>query len=85
MRGEDLERAWRTIAENRIQAAIEAGEFDRLPGLGQPIDDLGDLHDQNWWLRAKLRRENLIPHAATRTEPLADPGQAPRKSRRAKE
>ena len=26
------------IAENKINEAIEAGEFDNLPGAGQPID-----------------------------------------------
>jgi hypothetical protein len=30
--------AWRLIAENRIQEAFERGEFDDLPGKGQPLD-----------------------------------------------
>jgi hypothetical protein len=64
MGSEALERAWRTIAENRIQSAIEAGEFERLPGLGEPLGDLGGLYDPNWWLRAKLRREELLQSVA---------------------
>ena len=30
--------AWQLIAENRIQEAIERGEFDDLPGKGRPLD-----------------------------------------------
>jgi hypothetical protein len=27
-----------TVAERKIQEAMEAGEFDNLPGKGQPLD-----------------------------------------------
>jgi hypothetical protein len=30
------------IAERRIQDAMKAGEFDNLPGMGQPLKDLED-------------------------------------------
>jgi hypothetical protein len=30
--------AWERIAENRIRDAMQAGEFDSLPGAGKPID-----------------------------------------------
>ena len=30
--------AWQLIAESRIQEAFERGEFDDLPGAGQPLD-----------------------------------------------
>jgi hypothetical protein len=30
--------AWQLIAENRIQEALERGEFDDLPGSGRPLD-----------------------------------------------
>ncbi len=36
--------AFEIIAENRIREAMERGEFDRLPGAGQPLrldDDAG--------------------------------------------
>ncbi len=33
--------AWQLIAENRIQEAFERGEFDNLPGKGQPLDLTG--------------------------------------------
>jgi DnaJ homologue, subfamily C, member 28, conserved domain len=32
------------LAENRIQAAIEAGEFDNLSGKGQPLNLEDDSH-----------------------------------------
>jgi hypothetical protein len=35
--------AWETLAENKIQEAIRAGEFDNLPGAGQPLDLDDDL------------------------------------------
>jgi hypothetical protein len=30
-----------------------------LPGVGQPIPGIDDVLDENWWLKAKLRREQL--------------------------
>ena len=30
--------AWERIAENRIREAMQAGEFDNLPGAGKPVD-----------------------------------------------
>ena len=30
--------AWERIAENRIREAMQAGEFDNLPGAGRPVD-----------------------------------------------
>jgi hypothetical protein len=38
---------------------MEAGEFDNLPGSGQPIPDLARPYDELWWLRKKLREEQL--------------------------
>jgi hypothetical protein len=59
MIGDDAQRAWDTIAENKIRTAYEEGFFDNLPGLGQPIEDLGALGDPHWWIREKLKREQL--------------------------
>ena len=36
-----MNQAWRLIAENRIQEAFGNGEFDNLPGKGQPLDLTG--------------------------------------------
>jgi hypothetical protein len=48
-----------TWVERQIRAATERGEFDDLPGAGKPIPDLDEPHDELWWVKGKLRRENL--------------------------
>jgi hypothetical protein len=56
------ELAIQIIADDMIRAAIARGEFDQLPGLGQPLD-FEDADDPNWWLRRKLREEGLRPES----------------------
>ena len=54
-----------------VQRAISRGDFDDLPGAGRPIDDLGDEHDPDWWLKRLIERERisvLPPALALRTE-----------------
>lgn len=51
--------------DRQIREAIERGEFDNLPGAGKPLH-LDD--DPDWWLKAKIARENLEPLLPT---PLA--------------
>jgi hypothetical protein len=53
------DRAIQIIADNKIRAAIEAGEFDNLPGLGQPAAIFDEPYDPHWWIRRKLNREQL--------------------------
>ena len=48
-----------TWVERQIREAAERGEFDNLPGAGKPIADLDKPHDELWWVKQKLRRENL--------------------------
>ena len=50
---------WQMLAEERIQDALASGEFDNLPGLGQPIPGIDEPPDELWWVRQKLRREGL--------------------------
>ena len=50
---------WQSYAEALIRAAQEEGEFDNLPGFGQPIPNIDEPHDENWWVREKLKREGL--------------------------
>jgi hypothetical protein len=45
--------------ERQIREATDRGEFDNLPGAGKPIDDLDEPHDELWWVKRKLRRENF--------------------------
>jgi hypothetical protein len=51
--------AWHLLAEERIRAAQADGQFDNLPGLGQPIPGIDEPHDELWWVKAKLKREGL--------------------------
>jgi len=51
--------SWETWTERQIREGIERGEFADLPGAGKPIDDLFRNHDEDWWIKAKLRREEL--------------------------
>lgn len=52
-------RAWDNLAEQRIQAAQSEGKFDNLPGFGKPIPGLDEPHDDLWWVKDKLKREQL--------------------------
>jgi hypothetical protein len=53
------DRAIQIVAENKIRAAIEAGEFDHLPGLGQPAAIFDEPYDPFWWIRRKLKQEQF--------------------------
>jgi len=55
----DTEVAIALIADMRIRKAIERGEFDNLPGAGEPLD-LPDHHDPDWWLKSLMKREKLV-------------------------
>jgi hypothetical protein len=45
--------------ERQLREARERGEFDNLPGAGKPIPGLDQPYDEFWWVKDKLRRENL--------------------------
>lgn len=51
--------SWESWSERLIREGIERGEFDDLPGKGRPIAGLDGPHDELWWVREKLRREEL--------------------------
>lgn len=71
--------------DRQIREAMERGEFDNLPGAGKPLE-LDDSDD--WWIKAKIKRENLEPvlpgvlslrkEAETIQEKLADAKRADR-------
>jgi hypothetical protein len=48
-----------TEAERQIRLAREAGAFDGLPGEGKPLPGIDDPHDDDWWIKEKLRREQV--------------------------
>lgn len=45
--------------ERQVREAIERGEFDNLPGAGQPIPGLNGRDDQDWWVKGFLEREGI--------------------------
>lgn len=68
------ERAIQIVAEDKIRAAICAGEFDNLPGFGKPCPAIDEPYDEYWWIRRKLKAEELQwllrkPDDSTRSAP----------------
>ena len=45
--------------DKQIREASERGDFSELPGFGKPLPTGGEFYDENWWIKDKLRRENL--------------------------
>jgi hypothetical protein len=63
--------SWESWTEKQIEEGRRAGLFDGLDGEGKPIEGLDGPHDEDWWVKAKLRRENfdyLPPTIAIRGE-----------------
>jgi hypothetical protein len=50
---------WDDLAEQRIREAQENGQFEHLPGFGRPIPGIDEPHDELWWVKDKLRREEI--------------------------
>jgi hypothetical protein len=51
--------SWETWVDRQVSEAMERGEFDGLPGHGRPLPDIDRPRDEMWWIRGKLRRENV--------------------------
>ncbi len=51
--------SWESWIEAQITEARARGEFENLPGFGKPLPDLTGDHDEMWWIRNWLKRENL--------------------------
>jgi hypothetical protein len=51
--------AWESWIDKQIRDATERGEFDDLPGKGQPLPDIDRPRDELWWIRQKLKREEV--------------------------
>lgn len=45
--------------EREIRQATERGDFADLPGAGKPLPGAGEALPEDWWLRDKMRRENV--------------------------
>ena len=50
---------WESWIDRQVREAEERGEFEGLPGAGQPIPISSKPHDELWWVKDKLRREGL--------------------------
>jgi len=66
--------SWESWIDKQIREGRERGEFDDLPGTGKPLpglDQTGRPRDELWWVRDKLKREELQylpPSLAVRKE-----------------
>lgn len=45
--------------DKQIREAQERGDFDELPGLGEPLPDADAPRDEMWWVKKKMHREGL--------------------------
>jgi hypothetical protein len=75
--------SFESFVDKQIREATERGDFDDLPGAGQPLRDAQQPYDEQWWLKRKLRDEGvaqLPPTLALRKEAeeaLAEAARAP--------
>ena len=58
-------KSWDSWREELIRLADEEGAFDNLPGAGEPLPDLGETYDPDWWVKKLVRREgvSMVPPA----------------------
>lgn len=54
---EDIRDTIASLAERRIQDAIDAGERVALAGEGRPLPGAGTPDDEMWWIRIWLARQ----------------------------
>jgi len=50
---------WEPWVEKQIRDGMARGEFDDLPGTGKPLPGIDEPHDELWWVREKLKREEV--------------------------
>jgi hypothetical protein len=43
----------------QLRQAAERGDFDDLPGFGKPLENLGQDHDPDWWIKQLIEREQI--------------------------
>jgi hypothetical protein len=54
--------------ERLIRESRERGEFDDLPGEGEPLPGAGTPDDQYWWVRKWVKRNRLRGARASEPE-----------------
>lgn len=50
---------YKSWVDELIDEARARGEMDNLPGAGEPLPGLDEPYDENWWIKRKLRDENV--------------------------
>lgn len=50
---------WEDWTDRLIREGMERGDFSGLAGAGKPIEGLDGRRDELWWVRRKLRDEEL--------------------------
>jgi hypothetical protein len=73
----DMPDAFESVVERRIREAMERGEFDDLPGTGEPLPGAGQPYDEMWWVKAWLKRNAVDPTRLRRCSPSADTAAGP--------
>ncbi|MEM7254047.1 MAG: DnaJ family domain-containing protein [Pseudomonadota bacterium] len=66
-------RSWYLIAERRIEAAMERGEFDNLPGEGLPLNLEDDAHVPAEYrlIHRVLKNSGYVPEQVTIRKAIA--------------
>jgi Domain of unknown function (DUF1992) len=66
--------SWESWIEEQIRDAMERGQFDDLPGARKPLPGIDQPHHDMWWVKEKLKRENLsfLPPALAVRKELED-------------
>ncbi len=57
--------SWESWSDRLIREAEARGDFDNLPGAGQPLPGYGEPYREDWWLQSLVRREKLEVLPAT--------------------
>jgi hypothetical protein len=63
-----IDGAQESYVDRLIREAIERGEFDDLPGTGEPLPDAGKPDDQWWWFRRWVKRNSIDPGGPPRSD-----------------
>ena len=50
---------WESAVEKQIREGMARGDFDNLPGKGKPLPGLDGTRDDDWWIKQKLKAEQL--------------------------
>ncbi len=63
-----LSDTFESVVERRIREAMERGEFDDLPGAGEPIPGAAEPYDPLWWVKSWIERERLADESRETVE-----------------